>query len=475
MNMSEDPDRRAGRRSERTQREERTDPAQKSKKRSTSEAPGHSSRLTPPATSGEPVHKSRRHHSTVRPACRQDETTTRAEQSTPSQTEHVRQLEGRVAAAEQTLLESRRRASERERGLRQQGDKLKHDLSLARHENDEYALRLADLQGKLDATEKERDELRRQCRRHVGIPEEELEVARRFLEASDHLSEADVQGQVERLNEEIALLATSIAEDAPDERTGSEASQIDPRTAKFVRQLLGEQIILALGRSHANADDRTTYRQIAMQICLSQFSAHLINSWYGDVQETSAYWDAVYDQVRHVEEHAVASQWRVITRRSMRAAQRCKPRTEDGLTTFLLDLLSAAQAIAQYGSRSEHHIAEAFSQAFKERVAFLIKLGIELNESVGYGVSRHDLVVFGFEHGSAFDESLMSDYWGRPESRRNGRRRGEQEQDLVAGNCALGLKRRSAIDRGPTDGSGAADGGLVLLRAGVVLCSTLRS
>ena len=107
-------------------------------------------------------------------------------------------------------------------------------------------------------------------------------------------------------------------------------------------------------------------------------------------------------------------------------------------------------------------------EPYRERLTYVAELAIELNDSVGFGVSSQDLEVFTAQTGEVFDRRSMYDFWSDPVRSTN--MDGEQRGDIVVGCCALGLKRKRIL----SDSCDDYGIGLVLLPASVVLQSVMQ-
>lgn len=290
-----------------------------------------------------------------------------------------------------------------------------------------------------------------------------MEIARRFLDRSDSLSEADVAEQLARLTEEVGQLSANVAESSPFGSIGH-ADRLKPsQVAQRVEKLRGYDVLHAFERCRENADGSmyTISLQIALQVGLNSRLAEIIGAWqFGPA--TSRDWEAVYAKVSLTEDVTVARRWRTITRRSLRLPQQDRLRAREDISRTLSEVLAGVKSVAD----GETYFTEAVLQSCGERLRLLADLAMDLNEGVGFGVSSEDLEVYVLPSGQQFDEQSMSDYWSTPGSRRG--KGSEQGQDYVAGTCSLGLRRKPSKDVG-----GGGDAGLILLKPKVVLRSTL--
>ena len=158
-----------------------------------------------------------------------------------------------------------------------------------------------------------------------------------------------------------------------------------------------------------------------------------------------------------------------MTKRSLRTAEQERP----GLCAHLAGSLGRDLAtVIEFGQQryfGGRQQAPIDLEPYRERLTHVAMLAIELNESVGFGVSSEDLVLFTTQTGEVFDRRSMYDFWSDPV--RSTDIDGEQRDDIVVGCCALGLKREDIL-------SDSCDGhsiGLVLLPASVVLQSVMQS
>ncbi|KAI5824781.1 hypothetical protein K523DRAFT_366031 [Schizophyllum commune Tattone D] len=131
-----------------------------------------------------------------------------------------------------------------------------------------------------------------------------------------------------------------------------------------------------------------------------------------------------------------------MTKRSLRTAEQERPGLCAHLAGSLCRDLATVIEFGQqryFGGRQQ---APIDLEPYRERLTHVAMLAIELNESVGFGVSSEPLVVFTAQTGQVFDRRSMLDFWSDPveatESARD-----QQKEEIVVGSCALGLKRES--------------------------------
>ncbi|KAI5897574.1 uncharacterized protein SCHCODRAFT_02683889 [Schizophyllum commune H4-8] len=298
-------------------------------------------------------------------------------------------------------------------------DKLQVQLRSAQWQNEDQLHLIANLDRTLHDTQVMLYEQQEHSRRENDLQRQELEIARRFLQRSDTLSEADVKGQVMKLNEEVFQIATSLVDEILD-GGGSDigdSTSVDGPDALTIERLVGSPVVRALEESRIGEEGAN-----------------------------------------------VARQWRAMTRRSLRVAEQEKrelcAQFAGSVCRDLVTLLGFCQQLGIRGDRIDF-------EPYRERLAYVAELAIELNESVGFGVSSVDLTVFTVQMGQNFDRPSMRDFWSDPVESTSAC--DQPKEDTVVGTCALGLKREGSSG----DGEKAASVGLVLLPASIVLQSAL--
>ncbi|KAL1707050.1 hypothetical protein EV121DRAFT_278278 [Schizophyllum commune] len=320
--------------------------------------------------------------------------------------DRVATLEERLAVAEGNIHDLRRYAQVKDYQVAWLKDKLQSASSSCEGQRQH----IQQLQFMLQSTETALRELEDRHRSETEAQHLEMKVARRFLQRSDSLSEIDVKDQVVKLNEEVFQIAANIVDDILDGSGGEIA--VDTRTVEL---LVGGPVVRALGGS-----------------CVGEEGPN------------------------------VARQWRAMTRRSLRTAEQDKPRLCADVATSLCRDLTTVLTFALGKCPGSEPQGQISVEPYRERLGYVAELAVELNESLGFGVSSADLIVFAAQTGERFDLRRMRDFW-------NGESTGAgDQQEIVVGTCALGLKREGISGDGDKAGVG-----LVLLPASVVLQSAL--
>ncbi|KAL1753354.1 hypothetical protein FB107DRAFT_217877 [Schizophyllum commune] len=321
----------------------------------------------------------------------------------------VRQL----AATEREIDDLYRRLRNRDIRI----DRLEEQLLSAQWQHQDHLHRIASLQQAVHHAQTMLYEQQEHKRREKDLQKQELEIARRFLQRSDRLSEADVKGQVMKLNEEVFQIATNLVDEILDGGGSGigDSTFVDGPDALAIERIVGSPVLRTLKENNIGEEGVS-----------------------------------------------VARQWRAMTRRSLRTTEQDKPRLHADIATSLCRDLATVLGFAlgrSLGSESQGQIS---LEPYRERLAYVAELAVELNESLGFGVASADLIVFTAQMGESFDPRRMRDFW-------NGESTGAgDQQEIVVGTCAFGLKREGSSGDG--EKAGVA---LVLLPASVVLQSAL--
>ncbi|KAL1749102.1 hypothetical protein HDZ31DRAFT_71177 [Schizophyllum fasciatum] len=344
--------------------------------------------------------------------------------------------------------------------------RLQCDAAMVDRERQLLFQRTASLEASLQSTSAERDELRNRRRCDDDIQKAELEIARRFLQSSDSISEADVVSQLKAANEEIFQIAAGIADSLADSLCNcvdlQERVVPNHQDTQRVKDLVGPQIHRAL-EGHAGGVLFDVILQSALQACLCQGVSAFIRTWDLGRPDASTEWEKAYARVRRSETSVVSRQWRIMTKRSMRARETPAVFLEQ-ISSGLHEDLAAVIRFARRDTDDNQGEAEAALRPYREKIACLADMAVKLNESIGFGVSSADLAVFAVQAGQPFDKKTMYDFWD------SNTRSTQPKEITVAGICSLGLGR-IADDGEEGDRSGAA---IVLLLAGVALHSVLQ-
>ncbi|KAL1665508.1 hypothetical protein GGF50DRAFT_114040 [Schizophyllum commune] len=375
--------------------------------------------------------------------------------------DRVATLEERLAVAEGNIHDLRRYAQVKDYQVARLKDKLQSASSSCEGQRQH----IQQLQFMLQSTETALRELEDRHRSETEAQHLEMKVARRFLQRSDSLSETDVKDQVVKLNEEVFQIAANIVDDILDGCGGEIAvsmsvEQVDTRTVEL---LVGGPVVRALGGSCVGEGAFDAALQSAVMICLNRPVSSVIRSWgFSSSSGDTKHWEAAYRRVLHQEGPNVARQWRAMTRRSLRTAEQDKPRLCADVATSLCRDLTTVLTFALGKCPGSEPQGQISVEPYRERLGYVAELAVELNESLGFGVSSADLIVFAAQTGERFDLRRMRDFW-------NGESTGAgDQQEIVVGTCALGLKREGISGDGDKAGVG-----LVLLPASVVLQSAL--
>ncbi|KAL1674599.1 hypothetical protein EV122DRAFT_293373 [Schizophyllum commune] len=319
--------------------------------------------------------------------------------------DRVATLEKRLAVAEGNIHDLRRYAQVKEYQVARLKDKLQSASSSCEGQRQH----IQQLQFMLQSTETALRELEDRHRSETEARHLEMEVARRFLQRSDSLSETDIKDQVVKLNEEVFQIAANIVDDILDGCNGEFGVNM------AVEILVGGPVVRALNGSRAGEEGAN-----------------------------------------------VGKQWRAMTRRSLRTTEQEKPRLQADVATSLCRDLATVLTFALGKRLGSEPPWQTSLQTYRERLAYVAELAIELNESLGFGVASADLIVFTAKMGESFHPRRMRDFW-------NGESTGAgDQQEIVVGTCAFGLKREGSSGDGEK-----ASVGLVLLPASVVLQSAL--
>ncbi|KAF4620518.1 hypothetical protein D9613_001124 [Agrocybe pediades] len=285
----------------------------------------------------------------------------------------------------------------------------------------------------------------------------ELMGAQVFLTKADSLSQEEITGMVDALNQEIFQIAASLGEYLVFQKHDFKDDTEFNRSLQAVTQILGEGLVQTLiNMAHASDPSiNPLIIQSVISICLVNFCIKTLQAWYAPDRRISIFMHKTYDQIRAKEEQAVSGRWRAITR----------AHTKVSSATHKHDLIDSLQSVFNISFWS---LEQEGQKAFEHKVLPFFKIIDDLSVALGEKFTSADLQVFEIRAGDKFNHRHMEDVFG--DSRRGG---SDQDQlNVVVGTAGLGLQKFTSI-RSASSGPLQASVEL-LLPAKVVLASTLQ-
>jgi len=262
----------------------------------------------------------------------------------------------------------------------------------------------------------------------------ELTSAQAFLGTADATSVADVLRTVDLLNAETSQAAISITDllsyrslaggDATD---SEELNRAFTKLKPFIGQRICELLTRRLAQSNAEFDPMIT--QLALQAGLTCACARIINDWNPPTWDDSSTVTRVYSAMRAAEGQVIAGRWRALAHTYMNnvnTKEEIQKANAKHLRAVLRDLL----AIVGWSSRDPE---KSLPSEYKEKIRILSDKAVQIQETIGRGITSMDLKVQIITCDSPFDPTRMDDADGQ---------RGKQDtapSDTVACTIELGL------------------------------------
>ncbi|KAF9561913.1 hypothetical protein CPC08DRAFT_411795 [Agrocybe pediades] len=283
----------------------------------------------------------------------------------------------------------------------------------------------------------------------------ELMGAQVFLTKADSLSQEEITGMVEALNQEIFQFAASLGEFLVFQNHEFKDNDDFTQTVQFVNEILGADLVQTLiNMAHASDPSlNPLVIQSVISICLVNFCMKTLQTWYTPDNHISTFIQNTYAQIRSNEEQAVSGRWRAITRAHTRVSSEARQRA-------LVKSLQAAFRISSW------YLTSDGQAAFPHKVVPFFKIMDDLSISLGEKFTSADLEVFEIKAGDKFNHKQMEDVFG--DSRSDGA--DSDQSNSIVGTAGLGLRKVISV----RSDSGIQTSVELLLPPKVILTSTLQ-
>ncbi|GBE79278.1 hypothetical protein SCP_0204760 [Sparassis crispa] len=241
----------------------------------------------------------------------------------------------------------------------------------------------------------------------LHIRTSELHEAQQFLSKPDDTSDAEVMRTVEKLDAEIYQIAAQIANTVQFSRDQRMQPHLVDQLAEDagLADILGLALVQLLKSKQHHEDPICV--QIALQACMSQYAAWMIQTWDFKPRGEQRLIEKIYAGIIQDESQTVSARWRVLTRSYLRTL------VDEGTMThwlqcFLIGHISDVLRVSGL-TDDPRELCQAVERLFGKQMRSIVKLSLDIREAAGERIMSGNVEAIVIKAGTPFDQQQMED------------------------------------------------------------------
>ncbi|KAF7350550.1 hypothetical protein MSAN_01614600 [Mycena sanguinolenta] len=255
-----------------------------------------------------------------------------------------------------------------------------------------------------------------------------------MVRGDDRLTDQAVLLLVQQLNRKITETAAELADafefEEKKEKDALPESEEMVEVHERATEILGHELVDIL-RTADHHEDPALVR-LAFQSGMIEYARWMSASWFFEDPEDEQLLADIYQRVRMAHDQVVAGRWRSLTHAHVQELIHGEPELGDYFVDAYVNVLLTAGF-----KSSSAALHELVSQRFADRIAMLVQLALGLNKAIGAEVTACELKTLSAAPGVPFDEETMIDIVDAAPP---------TPGEAVLCTCELGLSRSDKID-----------------------------
>ncbi|OCH89887.1 hypothetical protein OBBRIDRAFT_696975, partial [Obba rivulosa] len=235
----------------------------------------------------------------------------------------------------------------------------------------------------------------------------ELRAAQAYLSKAGSISDADVQGMLERFNATVFQFSAQLADTFPYESVVVQTDRTQDQINVF------ERVVGSVGRTLtqtlASAGDQLdpVLIQIAAQSCMARCAFEAISSWSFGTTEIDKTFASVHDQLLRTEPQVVAARWRALARKSARTLSEAGDSNVAALRHHIVGILGEIFTLCGLDGEAEPYTLIADN--YGNRLQGIVHQLLDLRKAIGEDVIASELVPLYVYAEEVFHPDVMLD------------------------------------------------------------------